>query len=337
VAQGFRQLLSRLAEGLSVRGEMLATAESCTGGWVAKVCTDLAGSSTWFERGFVTYSNQSKQDMLGVSADTLADFGAVSEQVVLEMASGALAHSRAQWALAISGVAGPSGGTPEKPVGTVWLAWAGPGEWRLSRRCDFKGDRDAVRRQAMHTAIEVLVQHCRVAGSKDEEHKRRLFLALWPDDETRARLARVAREWSTHPVATANLHMTLHFLGACTPEQQQRYSKVISEITFEQFEINMNCLGGSRRSQIQWLGSSEPPAALIGLVDRLGQALAGCGYQVETRPFLPHVTLSRHVKKPAAKAVLPAISWVVRELALVESIADANGVHYAVRVRWTCS
>ena len=158
--QGDQQLLNRLAERLTARGEMLATAESCTGGWVAKVCTDMAGSSVWFERGFVTYSNQSKQDMLGVSADTLAGFGAVSEQVVLEMVRGALVRSRAQWALAVSGIAGPSGGTTDKPVGTVWLAWAGPGDWRSSRRCRFEGDRKAVRRQAVHTVIEVLVQRC---------------------------------------------------------------------------------------------------------------------------------------------------------------------------------
>jgi nicotinamide-nucleotide amidase len=142
---------------------MLTTAESCTGGWVAKLCTDLAGSSVWFERGFVTYSNQSKQDMLGVSGSTLGGYGAVSEPVVLEMVEGALTRSRAQWALAISGVAGPTGGTPDKPIGTVWLAWAGPGSWRCTRRYQFAGDRDAIRWQAVHSAIEMLVERC-VAG-----------------------------------------------------------------------------------------------------------------------------------------------------------------------------
>ena len=119
-------MVESLAARLVARNEMLATAESCTGGWVAKVCTDLAGSSAWFDRGFVTYSNQAKQDMLGVSATTLDTCGAVSEEVVTEMVNGALAGSRAGWALAISGVAGPDGGTAEKPVGTVWFAWGGP-------------------------------------------------------------------------------------------------------------------------------------------------------------------------------------------------------------------
>src|SRR5665647_2559878 len=107
---------------LKVQSLMLATAESCTGGWVAQVATAIAGSSDWFERGFVTYSNAAKQEMLGVGAGTLAKYGAVSEQTAREMAAGALAHSRAQVAVAITGIAGPAGGSPDKPVGTVCLS-----------------------------------------------------------------------------------------------------------------------------------------------------------------------------------------------------------------------
>jgi len=150
---------ARLAAALRRRGELLATAESCTGGWVAKICTDLAGSSEWFECGFVTYSNDSKQQLLGVSAETLDRYGAVSEQTVQEMAAGVLQNSQAQWAVAISGLAGPSGGSREKPVGTVWFAWAGPDGWMMSRRYRFDGDREAVRRQAVATTLSVLVTH----------------------------------------------------------------------------------------------------------------------------------------------------------------------------------
>ena len=146
-----------IGEKLVRCGERLATAESCSGGWVAKVCTDLAGSSAWFECGFVTYSNLAKQDLLGVSANTLADHGAVSGQTVQEMVAGALANSRAQWALAISGIAGPGGGSQEKPVGTVWLAWAGPGGWQQTRHFHFQGDREAVRRQAVVAALDGLL------------------------------------------------------------------------------------------------------------------------------------------------------------------------------------
>ena len=116
MAEVLADLAGCLAAALRGRGEWLATAESCTGGWVAKICTDLAGSSEWFERGFVTYSNAAKQESLGVSTETLDHYGAVSEQTVQEMAAGVLQHSRAQWALAISGLAGPGGGSREKPV-----------------------------------------------------------------------------------------------------------------------------------------------------------------------------------------------------------------------------
>jgi len=158
MADGFIEQASELAACLTRRHEKLVTAESCTGGWVAKACTDLAGSSAWFDRGFVTYSNESKQELLGVSAQTLALHGAVSEQTVREMVAGALASSRAQWALAISGIAGPGGGSAGKPVGTVWVAWGGPGGWLLARDYRFAGDRDAVRRQAVETALRILAE-----------------------------------------------------------------------------------------------------------------------------------------------------------------------------------
>ncbi|WP_303901026.1 CinA family protein [Thiohalomonas denitrificans] len=147
------ELAGRVAARLSGKGVMLAAAESCTGGWVAKVCTDLVGSSTWFERGFVTYSNEAKRDMLGVSPGTLAAHGAVSEATVREMASGALARSRARVSLAISGIAGPGGGTDRTPVGTVWFAWATADRLQTQHKC-FGGDREAVRRASVVTALE---------------------------------------------------------------------------------------------------------------------------------------------------------------------------------------
>jgi nicotinamide-nucleotide amidase len=126
------------------RGWRLASAESCTGGLIAAACTDLAGSSDWFERGFVTYSNESKTGMLGVPASVIAQHGAVSKEVALAMVRGALAHAPAQVALAVTGVAGPGGGSAEKPVGTVWFAWATPAG-DCAEVQTFKGDRAAVR------------------------------------------------------------------------------------------------------------------------------------------------------------------------------------------------
>ncbi|PLY16757.1 MAG: damage-inducible protein CinA [Sedimenticola sp.] len=153
----WEKLSTELATRLSARGIMLATAESCTGGWVAKVLTDLAGSSAWFERGFVTYSNAAKQEMLGVDPLSIEQYGAVSEATVSEMATGAIVHSQAGAALSISGIAGPGGGSAEKPVGTVWFAWAIKGQAVQTRCCQFPGDRDAVRQQAVETALQGMV------------------------------------------------------------------------------------------------------------------------------------------------------------------------------------
>mgnify|MGYP001818414774 CR=1 FL=1 len=151
------ELAQRLAAVLLQRHLTLAVAESCTGGWVAKVLTDLPGSSQWFDRGFVTYSNAAKQDMLGVSAATLDADGAVSEACVREMAAGVLRHSPADQALAISGIAGPGGAVPGKPVGTVCFAWAGrTGQLQVETR-QFAGDRDVVRRQSVAHALQGLI------------------------------------------------------------------------------------------------------------------------------------------------------------------------------------
>lgn len=151
-------LAAELGARLLERGERLATAESCTGGWVAQVVTAIAGSSHWFDRGFVTYSNEAKAEMLGVSKKTIVRCGAVSEPVAIEMATGALQRSRAQWALAISGVAGPAGGTAEKPVGTVCFAWAGPDGLAECETCRFPGDREAVRHASVIHALQGLLQ-----------------------------------------------------------------------------------------------------------------------------------------------------------------------------------
>jgi len=136
---------------------MLATAESCTGGLIAGACTDLSGSSNWFERGFVTYSNAAKTDLLNVPAALIDAHGAVSEEVARAMASGALAHSRAQVAVAVTGVAGPTGGSPDKPVGLVWFGYALPGRV-VTEKMHFPGDRAAVRAATVHHALSRLLE-----------------------------------------------------------------------------------------------------------------------------------------------------------------------------------
>jgi nicotinamide-nucleotide amidase len=153
-----KQLAEKLGARLKARGALLVTAESCTGGWTAQAVTAVAGSSEWFERGWVTYSNAAKQDELGVRPETLARFGAVSEETAREMALGALEHSRGTIALAITGVAGPGGGSAKKPVGTVCFAWARKGKPASGETRHFTGDREAVRRQSVEHALERVLE-----------------------------------------------------------------------------------------------------------------------------------------------------------------------------------
>lgn len=149
-------LVAQLADALRARGQRLVTAESCTGGLIAAACTDLAGSSDWFERGLVSYSNAAKTELLGVPAPLIEQHGAVSEAVARAMAAGALAHAPVHWAVAVTGVAGPGGGSLAKPVGLVWLAWAGPAGVQAERH-QFAGDRAAVRRATVRCALQGLL------------------------------------------------------------------------------------------------------------------------------------------------------------------------------------
>jgi len=157
-------LAAELAATLLAAGQTLATAESCTGGWVGQVLTAIAGSSVWYERGFITYSNAAKEEDLGVPAALLARHGAVSEETARAMVAGTLAGSGADWGLAITGIAGPSGGSPEKPVGTVCFAWAQRGGVPASTTCHLAGDRRAVRAQAVAIALQGLRQRLAAPG-----------------------------------------------------------------------------------------------------------------------------------------------------------------------------
>ncbi len=151
-------LVTRIAEKLKAENARVSTAESCTGGWLAKTLTDLPGSSDWFEYGFVSYGDNAKQDLLAVPAETLDRYGAVSAEAVAAMADGALSRSGAELAVAVTGIAGPDGGSADKPVGTVWFAWARRGHDPISRCRRFDGDRNAVRRQSVVAALSGLLE-----------------------------------------------------------------------------------------------------------------------------------------------------------------------------------
>lgn len=152
----FENIATQLGQIALAKNAVIATAESCTAGGIACAITQVAGSSEWFDRGFVTYSNQSKEDLLGVRHETLASFGAVSEQTAKEMVAGALARSEATVAVAVTGIAGPGGAVPGKPVGTVYIAWGRKGENPIAKRHQFDGDRQAVRELTVKTALEGL-------------------------------------------------------------------------------------------------------------------------------------------------------------------------------------
>ena len=154
--RSLQALASDVGAKLKPKGLKLATAESCTGGWIGKVLTDVAGSSAWFERGFITYSDEAKVAMLGVQPGTLKAHGAVSEAVAREMAAGAADWSQAEVTVAVTGIAGPDGGSPEKPVGTVWIGWRWADGKILSRHFLFQGDRESIRRQSVLAALEGL-------------------------------------------------------------------------------------------------------------------------------------------------------------------------------------
>ncbi len=158
------ELAARLGSALKARGLMIATAESCTGGGIAEAITRIAGSSAWFDRGFVTYSNTAKIEMLGVRAETLEKFGAVSEQTATVMAHGALKHSHAQIAGSITGIAGPDGGTKEKPVGTVCFAWVGDKLSLSTTTKRFFGNREEIRQQATITMMAGLIERLKLAN-----------------------------------------------------------------------------------------------------------------------------------------------------------------------------
>ena len=155
--QALKDLAEQLGECMKARGLKLASAESCTGGWLAKIITDIPGSSAWFTGSVVSYSNESKQSLLGVAENTIKEFGAVSGETVLEMSDGLFVHTEADVAVSVSGIAGPDGGTDDKPVGLVWLSWGKRGKSIFANPFHFDGDREEVRKQSIAQALNCLL------------------------------------------------------------------------------------------------------------------------------------------------------------------------------------
>lgn len=326
------QLAERVGQGLRAPGWRIATAESCTAGWIAKALTDVAGSSQWFECGYVTYSNAAKMRDLGVSAGTLREHGAVSEATVKEMAAGAQRTSGAEVAVAVSGIAGPDGGTAEKPVGTVWFALAAPEEAVTCEVRRFEGDREQVRRQAVAHALSlvqgVLARH---------GPSRRLFFALWPDEAMRSALAhatrKAVRSSGGRPVPLALLHLTLAFLGSVSERRLAELAGVAHRVRLSHpgltLEMRFDRLEHWPGPRVLCALPQQPLTAALRLVTVLQEQLTAAGFSPDIKPFRPHVTVARKVTRPSALQMHP-VDWRFSSFALIESRTLEAGSVYSV-------
>jgi nicotinamide-nucleotide amidase len=307
-----------------------ATAESCTGGGIATAITALSGSSAWFDRGFVTYSNEAKQEMLGVKASTLSLNGAVSAETVTEMAEGAILKSAANVSVAVSGIAGPDGGTKEKPVGTVWIAWAGGMIATRAERFSFEGDRESVREQTIQQALLGLCERLTLIEKQKKEG--RYFFALCPNEHTREKLFQAASQVVDEQRLTPseNLHMTLAYLGHIPTDFIERAVKACQKIEAKPFYINIDGVNDWPKQAIRYLSISEVPEALLNLVTDVNGSLSKEGYKPARRPYVPHITVARQSMDNALPPIIQSIPWQVKSFCLLRAHAENKKNKYEV-------
>jgi nicotinamide-nucleotide amidase len=305
---------------------VLTTAESCTGGWVAQCVTDVPGSSAWFDGGFVTYSNAAKEAMLGVPAFLLAAHGAVSEPVASAMAAGALQSGRADLAVAITGIAGPSGGTTDKPVGMVCFAFQRRAEQCTTTTEFFRGNRREIRQQAVEFALI----------------SSRLFFALWPGDSLSEDLSVTAHDLEQNIkgvcIARKHLHLTLVFLGQVGVEKQAELIRLAAGISAEAFTMVLTHGLFWPRNGILCLTSEPAPKPLLNLAASLAELAQTAGIQLEKRPFIPHITVIRKAMSPEQRFLLPKpVYWPIDEFHLVESSLLPDGPIHRILQSWAIS
>ncbi len=308
----------------------LTCAESCTGGGLASLLTHISGSSAWFERGFVTYSNKAKHEMLGVSEKTLQTKGAVSEATVCEMAEGAIQHSDAHLSVSISGIAGPTGGTPTKPVGTVWIGIAGLGQPTAAFHYQFDGNRDTVRDKAMHEALKHLSERAN-AYHTPPTNSPRYFFALWPDEATKNQLSEHQHTLSAHgdgtPSRPKNLHLTLAYLGPLHEQTLKTLSRFSCSLA--PFELSLNELRHCSKSQIAY-AAPKSNTSLTALHACLTKHLLTQGIKPERRVFAPHVTLTRNHQHAFHATSINPIHWFVHDVCLARAIPGKNPSDYEI-------
>lgn len=333
-------LAEQLGIVLRARKIRCGAAESCTGGDLSGMLTAIPGSSTWFDCAFITYSNAAKESMLQVSHQVLRKYGAVSEEVARAMAEGVIANSDAEVSVAITGIAGPEGGSEQKPVGSVWIAWAGDKKPTLCRCFYFEGNRPAVRYQAVYKALEGLISRCdpKLQPKKSKPSKARYFFALYPSKKTAALMHKVSGEHlgceASELTSQENLHLTLAYLGTASEMFIQDCIQQASIIKAPCFKLLINHLTTRNRPKISWLGSLQPPEELFALVRQLNRALIEAGFVPERRRFTPHITVARHAKKTSSSSDVFNINWTVREFCLVRSTTTKEGAKYEVVETW---
>lgn len=322
-------LVTTLSEQLLQHSLMISTAESCTGGGLSECLTSLTGSSSWFDRGFITYSNHAKTELLDVSKTILEEDGAVSEACVKAMAEGAIRHSQAHISVAISGVAGPSGGSTDKPVGTVWLAFAGARQPTKAVRFNFSGDREAVRQQAIVEALKGLIARAKAYSEPTSTPK--YFIALWPDAKTRAILNQKACQFTEHHACrqseAQNLHLTMHYLHGLTPSEAELV--LPDELPIAPFELSIHKASYWSHNQVAHF-SVEKTKPLMDLHVALAKHLTKLGLKPETRTFLPHITFAKHFPKAFEPTEVGQIHWFVHELCLVASQPEHGKSNYEI-------
>lgn len=326
-------LAETLGDALKGHALQLTVAESCTGGSLAAALTSISGSSAWFDRGFVTYSNHAKQEILGVSEYTLSLDGAVSEPTVRAMAEGAILESDASVSVAISGIAGPLGGTKEKPVGTVWIAFAGARQPTKAIAYTFPGNREAVREAAVIKALQGLIKRVQNYQPPSTEAAA-YFFALMPDPPTRKKLHLHAESVTQHtdykPILTDNVHLTLHYLGALHPKELEQL--MAFDCTVAPFELTVNKAAHWPNNHVAYL-KPQYSSPLKKLHHDVSQYLLTLGLKPERRTFKPHITLAKHYMHPLKPYTFPPIHWFVHELCLVQSSKDASVAPYEVLKR----
>lgn len=301
------------------------TAESCTGGGISQAMTQLPGSSDWFERGFVTYSNQAKQEMLDVPEKIIKDHGAVSQETAKAMAEGALKQSQSNFSVAVTGIAGPDGGSKEKPVGTVWIAWAG-GLLKTRAQCfHFKGDRASVREQTILHALSGLYERLE-ESTKQQKAKGRYFFALWPDKKTADALFQVAEQVVDSDkgklTQKENLHLTLLYLGHITTDFLSNAISAAQKIKPLPFDLQIDGVNDWSNVKVRYLSLTDSPDPLYVLVRQLNQALLEEGFKPERRSFVPHITVARRSQHQSQADEIEPLQWSVQRFCLVCANGD---------------